>query len=174
VKFVDKRRKERRSFSNSWRSLNGKEVNRRMKGTLQSRMQEDAHWHEACWKLFLAVRWSRGVCDRRSTQRSSTAQRVAFLTAEALGSFDSIAVHRRNSAALQALCVGSQRRRRISDRSVMTSVRNRKRESRLLVLLISCVYEATHAAFDLGRGQQQSRLIYARGVLTAAICLPQP
>ena len=110
----------------------------------------------------------------RLTERSSAAQRVAFLPAEALGSFDSIAVHRRNGAALQALGVGSQRRRRVSDRGVMASVRNRERESRLLVLLISCVYEATHAAFDLGRGQQQSRSIHAREILTAAICLPQP
>lgn len=40
----------------------------------------------------------------------------------------------------------------------MASVRDSKRESLLLVLLMTCVYEATHAAFDLGKGQQTSRL----------------
>lgn len=90
----------------------------------------------------------------RSTKRSNTAQRVALLAAEALGPLYSIAVHRRDGAALQALCVGSQWRRRVSDRSVMASVRDSKRESLLLVLLMTCVYEATHAAFDLGKGQQ--------------------
>jgi hypothetical protein len=89
----------------------------------------------------------------RSTERRSTAQRVAFLTAEDLSSFHSIAVHRRDGATLQALCVGSQWRRCISDRSVMASVRDRKRESLLRVLLMASVYEATHAAFDLGRSQ---------------------
>ena len=111
----------------------------------------------------------------RSTKRSSTAQRVALLAAEALGAFHCIAVHRRDGAALQALCVGSQWRRRVSDRSVMASVRDSKRESLLLVLLMTCVYEATHAAFDLGKGQQPSRLnTFKREALTAAICLPQP
>ena len=85
----------------------------------------------------------------RSTKRSNTAQRVALLAAEALGPFYSIAVHRWDGAALQTLCIGSQRRWRISDRSVMASVRKSKRESLLLVLLMTCVHEATHAAFDL-------------------------
>lgn len=40
----------------------------------------------------------------------------------------------------------------------MASVRDRKRESGLLVLLMTRVYEATHTALDLGRGQQQVRL----------------
>jgi hypothetical protein len=35
----------------------------------------------------------------------------------------------------------------------MASVRDRKRESLLRVLLMASVYEATHAAFDLGRSQ---------------------
>ena len=90
----------------------------------------------------------------RSTKRSNTAQRVALLAAEALGPFYSIAVHRRDGAALQTLCVGSQWRRRISDRSVVASVRDRKREGLLLVLLMAGVYKATHTAFDLGESQQ--------------------
>ena len=36
----------------------------------------------------------------------------------------------------------------------MASVRDRKRESGLLVLLVGCVYVATHSAFDLGKCQQ--------------------
>ena len=90
----------------------------------------------------------------RSTKRSSTAQRVALLAAEALGAFHCIAVHRRDGAALQTLCIGSQWRRRISDRSVVASVRDRKREGLLLVLLMAGVYKATHTAFDLGESQQ--------------------
>lgn len=109
----------------------------------------------------------------RSTKRSNTAQRVALLAAEALGPFYSIAVHRRDGAALQTLCVGSQRRRRIDDRSVMASVRDSKRERLLLVLLMTCVYESTHATLDLVKCQQPLRLIRTREVLTAAICLPQ-
>lgn len=111
----------------------------------------------------------------RSRKRSSTAQRISLLTPEALGSFHSIAIHRRDGAALQTLCVGSQRRRRrIGDRSVMASERDPERVSLLLVLLMICVYEATHAAFDLGESQQKSHLIRVREILTAAICLPQP
>lgn len=56
----------------------------------------------------------------------------------------------------------------------MASVRDPKRESLLLVLLMTCVYEATHAAFDLVKRQQKLRLIRVGEVLTAAICLPTP
>lgn len=102
------------------------------------------------------ARWQNGrdgFVNGRSAERDGAAQRVAFLTAEALGSFHSIAVDRRDGAALQTLCVGSQWRRRISDRSVVASVRDCKREGLLLVLLMTCVYEATHAAFDLEKSQ---------------------
>ena len=126
------------------------------------------------WSPLEAILDGKVVVISRSTKRSSAAQRIALLTAEALGSFYSIAVHRWDGAALQTLRVGSQWWRRVGDRSIMASVRDSKRESRLRVLLMTCVYEATHAAFDLVKCQQQPRLIHGREVLTAAICLPQP
>jgi hypothetical protein len=89
------------------------------------------------WSPLEAILDGKAVVISRSTKRSSAAQRIALLTAEALGSFQSIAVYGRDGTALQTLCVGSQRRRRISDRSVMASVRYRKRESLLLVLLMT-------------------------------------
>lgn len=140
VKLVDEHRKERRSFSNSCRSLNGIEEDRRVFTDLQPFLQDPVH--------------GNGISSK-STECDTAVQRVAFLATKALRSLDSIAVNRWDSAALQTLRVGSQRRRRISDRSVMASVRDRERESLLLLLLVLlvrcvCMCEATHAALDLG------------------------
>jgi hypothetical protein len=81
---------------------------------------------------FVATHWTLSS----SSERRSITRRVASLAAQTLRSFDSVTVHGRDSAALQALRISGERRRRVSDRSIVAPIRDREREGLLLVLLV--------------------------------------
>jgi hypothetical protein len=93
----------------------------------------------------VATHWTLGS----SSERRSVTRRVTSLAAQTLRSFDRVTVHGWDSAALKALRIGGERRRRVSNRSVVAPIRDREREGLLLMLLVRRVHIAAHTAFDL-------------------------
>lgn len=90
---------------------------------------------------------------QRPPSQSAKTNLAAPLNPPASRALHRIAIDRRNSAALQALRVGRERRRGVRDGSVVARERRGESEGEgcWLVLLVGWDAEAAHAAFDLGK-----------------------